>query len=256
MVLPSPNPVPDFAKPDRFAAWSRPVQTATVALAGFFLAILMMRGASFLPTSTRPLEIDTDLSPQFRLDLNAADRPTLLQVPGVGEKMADRIISFREANGPFQNLQQLLQVQGIGSATLERWRPWIEVRTPSPGIPIQVSTSKKQSFIPRVDGSVNSGSKIATKVSGTPAKTDSLSGPIPINTASLEELQKLPRVGLKRAQQIIDERTKSPFRDIEDLKRVPGIGVKTLESLRPWIMLDKVEQKDTKTNPAPARSGD
>ena len=158
--------------------------------------------------------------------------------------MADRIVSFRDANGPFQDLKQLLQIQGIGSATLERLRPWIEVRSPSPSHPIQVSSTKKQSTTPRVDGSPSKESKAPGKPTASPGKTIALKGPIDINTASLEELLKLPKVGLKRAQQIVEERSKNPFRSIEDLKRIPGFGAKTLETLRPWIMLNTAEHRD------------
>ncbi len=256
MVLPSPNSSPAPAKPDRFSAWPRPIQYASLMLSGFFLAILLLRGQAFFSNTTRPLEVDSDLPLRFRIDLNEADRATLLQVPGVGEKMAGRIIDYREANGPFQNLQQLLQVQGIGSATLERLRPWIDVKSLSPARPIQASSVKKQPLVPRVDGTPKPDSKPGASTAGAAAKTDSLSGPIAINTATLEQLQKLPRVGLKRAQQIIDERTKSPFRSIEDLRRIPGIGAKTLETLRPWIMLDKAEQRDAQVNSGNARSGD
>jgi competence ComEA-like helix-hairpin-helix protein len=256
MVLPSSNPSPAPQKPERFSAWPRPVQYASLILSGFFLALLLMRGQVFFATTTRPLEVEADLGLQFRIDLNEADRPTLLQVPGVGEKMADRIVSYRETNGPFQNLQQLLQIQGIGSATLERLRPWIEVRSPSPARPVQVSIAKKQSLIPRVGESAKADAKAGPKTGGTPGKSGSLTGPIAINSATLEELQKLPRVGLKRAQQIIDERTKSPFRSIEDLRRIPGIGAKTLETLRPWIMLNKADHSDIQVNSGNARSGD
>jgi competence protein ComEA len=228
---------------------------ATLLLAGLFFGLLIAKGHTHLTTSSRPLELDNDLSLPFRIDLNEADRITLLQVPGIGEAMAERILNYRQTNGPFRNLQQLLEIHGIGSSTLERLRPWVEVKGGTTAV-TRVSSARKQPVILRVDGSAKQDASAGAKPSASPTKTDSLTGPVPINTASLEELQRLPRVGLKRAQQIIDERTKSPFRSIEDLRRVSGIGAKTLESLRPWIMLDTPEHKSSPADSAHARSGD
>jgi competence protein ComEA len=65
-----------------------------------------------------------------------------------------------------------------------------------------------------------------------------LTGPINVNRADLAELQKLPGVGPKISQRILDERAKARFKSIDDLRRVPGIGPKTLEKLRPYVTID------------------
>ncbi len=59
---------------------------------------------------------------------------------------------------------------------------------------------------------------------------------ININTASVEELQKLPNIGPKRAQAIVQYReSQGNFTSVEDITKIPGIGEKTLEKLRPFI---------------------
>lgn len=63
-----------------------------------------------------------------------------------------------------------------------------------------------------------------------------VSWPININTASLEQLDALPGIGPKLAQAIIDYRTEfGPFETVEDLLYVSGIGEKKLEAMRDYI---------------------
>jgi competence ComEA-like helix-hairpin-helix protein len=57
--------------------------------------------------------IDPNLAPQEDLEL----------LPGIGPSLAQRIIAYREAHGPFANLEALARVPGIGEALIERLRP-------------------------------------------------------------------------------------------------------------------------------------
>jgi purine nucleosidase len=61
---------------------------------------------------------------------------------------------------------------------------------------------------------------------------------IPINNAGAAELQRLPRIGRTLAERILAERRKAPFRSVDDLRRVRGIGPKTLERLVPLITVE------------------
>lgn len=71
-----------------------------------------------------------------------------------------------------------------------------------------------------------------------PPKLKVLSIPIPVNTASVEELDTLPGIGPKTAQAIVEYReTHGKFNSAEDLLQVPGIGPKKLAALKPHITL-------------------
>lgn len=53
-----------------------------------------------------------------------------------------------------------------------------------------------------------------------------------INTANVEQLQTLPNIGQVKAEAIVKERkANGPFKSVEDLTRVKGIGVKTVEKI-------------------------
>lgn len=63
-------------------------------------------------------------------------------------------------------------------------------------------------------------------------------GQVNLNTASAEELQRLPGVGPSRAEAILAYRDRRPFRRVEELMRIPGIGRKTFRRLRPLLTLE------------------
>jgi competence protein ComEA len=60
-----------------------------------------------------------------RLDINRAGAEELMLLPGIGPKKAEAMIAYREAHGPFSRIESLMDVKGIGPATLERLRPYI-----------------------------------------------------------------------------------------------------------------------------------
>jgi competence protein ComEA len=62
-----------------------------------------------------------------KIDLNRADSWLLEALPGIGEVRAGDIISYREQNGLFRNINELLKVPGIGPATFEQIKDLVTV---------------------------------------------------------------------------------------------------------------------------------
>ena len=72
---------------------------------------------------------------------------------------------------------------------------------------------------------------------------------IDLNTATWVEWSQLPGIGPVLAHRIVDEREQNgPFRDIDDLHRVKGIGPKRIDAMRPYIRVEPVENSDDSTN--------
>ena len=62
--------------------------------------------------------------------------------------------------------------------------------------------------------------------------------PVNINTAGLMEIEALPNIGMSKAKDILEYRDKNgPFRSLDDLTKIKGIGEKTLEKIKPFITL-------------------
>ncbi|MCK4392783.1 ComEA family DNA-binding protein [Candidatus Bipolaricaulota bacterium] len=61
------------------------------------------------------------------VNLNTASAEELTSLPGIGEVLAARIVAYREEHGPFQTLDDLMQVSGIGSKVVEEIRDLVTV---------------------------------------------------------------------------------------------------------------------------------
>ncbi|MCD4653519.1 ComEA family DNA-binding protein [bacterium] len=126
-------------------------------------------------------------------------------------------------NGPFITLEEVANIKGIGKKTIEKMRDIAYIGNPEPIDPEEQIVSL---------------SKITQKKGSTIEIQNVPCGPgrININTASAPELETLPRIGPGKAAKIIaDRETNGPFTEINDLTRVKGIGIKTLEKMKDMI---------------------
>ncbi len=75
----------------------------------------------------RPAAAAAKTEIKLPLHLNLASAAELETVPGIGPALAARIIAYRQANGPFAAVEDLLNVAGIGEKTLAKLRPYLLV---------------------------------------------------------------------------------------------------------------------------------
>lgn len=90
-----------------------------------------------LAAGSRSAGVDEPTSPSagnaatpsgLALNVNTATAEELDALPGIGPVTAEAIVAFREANGPFTSIESLLDVKGIGKATLAKFRDLITVQ--------------------------------------------------------------------------------------------------------------------------------
>jgi competence protein ComEA len=76
----------------------------------------------------RVVEIDKvePLTARFIVDINTADVPELLQLPGIGRTLAGQIVESRQTGGPFTSQNDLMRVKGIGLKKFKKIRPYLQ----------------------------------------------------------------------------------------------------------------------------------
>lgn len=142
-----------------------------------------------------------------KIDLNTAKLSELEALPGVGPALSVAIAEAR----PFKSVEDLKRVKGMTEAKVAAITDRVTVGVAAaPGKPAAKSKTK---------------SKAAPLAPGQK---------INVNKASLEELDALPNVGAVKAKAIIDAR---PFKSIDDLKKVKGIGPATFDKIKDLITI-------------------
>ena len=67
-------------------------------------------------------------APVEKIDINLDSAVELQKLPGIGPAMAKRIIDYREANGPFERIEDLMEVKGIGEKRFLTLREMVTVK--------------------------------------------------------------------------------------------------------------------------------
>ena len=76
-------------------------------------ALALSPGAARGATSQAP-------APDGKVNINTAGVDELVALPGIGKAYAERIVEYRQKNGPFKKVEDILNVRGIGEKTFDR----------------------------------------------------------------------------------------------------------------------------------------
>ncbi len=97
------------------------------ATLGIALVVLLLLGSAVPGHAASAAKAKVQASRDNPVDINKATVESLTTVPGIGKVTAERIVKWRETNGPFRRVEDLMKVKGIGDKTFDRLRPYIKV---------------------------------------------------------------------------------------------------------------------------------
>lgn len=172
-------------------------------------------------------------------DLNTADQKALEALPGVGPATAKNIIAAR----PFKSVDDLSKVKGMSKAKLEALKDKVTVSQekvaapkakPAPVAPAPAAPPGAEKPSAAKEPAPSAKPAAAGKEKEAAAKL-APGQKVNLNTASKEELDKLPGIGPKKAQAIIDGR---PYKKIEDVMKVKGIKEGIFQKIKDHITVD------------------
>lgn len=169
------------------------------------------------------------------VNLNTATIRELSDIPGVTRSAARTIVDYREKNGGFSDISELLSVLGISRSMAVYLLEHVYVSSAEDftEIPETLSPTDPDPLSPTES---ESKPESATKPKEDPVPE--ISFPLSLNDANEEELRALPEIGTVLAAAIIEYRNRiGAFTSVEQLLDVPGIGEGKLSAIRPFIYL-------------------
>lgn len=79
------------------------------------------------PVVASPLQAPAQVVEKAPLNLNAATVEQLETLPGIGRKVAERILEYRAKSGGFKKIEELMNVKGIGEKSFLKIKPLVSV---------------------------------------------------------------------------------------------------------------------------------
>ena len=101
----------------------------------FLCSLLVLHHRDMTRMASQPVSVETErtvdpeeLAPEpLLVDVNTADAEELAQLPGIGEELAGRIVAYRAEHGPFEAVEDIMEVSGIGEAKFAGFAAYITV---------------------------------------------------------------------------------------------------------------------------------
>ena len=164
---------------------------------------------------------------ELMINLNTADEAELELLEGIGESIAVEIVKYRNNHGGFRNIEELMNVSGIGEKVYLKIKDNIYVENP-----VYETTTEA------TEAAVTEAPTESEEV--TEPNTITVEYPLDLNTATKEELMTLPHVGEEEAEGIIELRNKiGVFSHVYELLYVEELEQKEVAEIIEFVTIGK-----------------
>lgn len=92
-----------------------------------FVLLALFATSAHAQTPARAKAETSAPKPSLTVNVNTATAAEFEQLPGIGAKVAARIVDYRTKKGPFKKIEELMNVQGIGEKSFLKLRPQLTV---------------------------------------------------------------------------------------------------------------------------------
>ncbi|KAK7114022.1 endonuclease/exonuclease/phosphatase family domain-containing protein 1-like [Littorina saxatilis] len=171
--------------------------------------------------------IEDESESQSFVNINSATEEELMTLPGINRAIAKNIIDYRRQIGGYRRVEDLALVSGVGAEKLGRIRCDITI-----GIRNNGPASRDGSL----HGSRVDGDSVRESKNGKGSNSQTL---VNVNSANMFQLIKIKGLGMNLAENIVTYREKNgPYKSLDDLVKVKGIGGGILSAIRPYLCID------------------
>lgn len=268
LILTEPSGKPD-SKPDTAAtdteklrstvesqsATSASSKTVTTKAVTTTTAVTTTKATSTkaVTTTTPAKEVYAAVTVSFPLEINHAQLWELTEIPGVGEKTAQNIISYREQTGIISDLEMLLEVNGIGRKTLDSISPYLYVgeeyqlvyEEPREEDPQQEPEYQETEYQETETETQTAPTETFTEPPAEtppPETTQKQRQPVDINYASAQELEEKLLITPEMAQEIVKLRQKIKFFvNSLELLYAPGMTNECFNEIKDYLLITPTE---------------